>query len=98
MFVFAQVWDEGGFADGGSGTIDGGRGGNAGLYSEGLEPSSTIAKRDDDGRSWPVLLDAILFNCNIFNVLGGSGSVEKVGPAYEMLSSSCPPPNPDNNR
>ena len=31
-------------------------------------------------------------------VLKGSGRVEKVGPAKEMLSSSCPPKNPDDNR
>ena len=39
----------------------------------------------------------VLFD-SVDEILKGSGRVEKVGPAKEMLSSSCPPKNPDDNR
>ena len=68
-FVFAQVREEGGFDEGGSGASNGGRGGNAGVLFDSVD-----------------------------EVLKGSGRVEKVGPAKEMLSSSCPPKNPGDNR
>ena len=62
-----------------------------GLKSEGLDPSLTIVKRDNDGCSWPVLLGELLYECVIFDILMGLGLVEKVGPAKEMLSSLFPP-------
>ena len=53
--------------------IDGGQGGNAGLKSEGLDPASTVVKIDNNGCSWPVLLDGIMYGCVVFDVLKGSG-------------------------
>ena len=72
--------------------MDGGQGGNAGLVFRVLSGALTVVKSDDNGGSWTVSLEELLYEGVMVVVLMGLGLVEKVDPAKEMLSSSCPPP------